>query len=211
MGGLAEREIADSIQALTKRDANLAMRVLPPIRPSMRCSRRSRRRPSSPSPAASRWRWICGKSCGRSACRTIWSGSRPRQEHRQARRRAGGRLLSSKLLRGVEHMASLVLGQLKQCSMPTPAAICQARWQSGRATRRSTPCAPRVPRAAHLHDEDPRNITFCIHLMFCAKNIERMGDHATNIAETVHYMVRASRSPKRGRRAIPPLCQAALT
>ena len=37
--------------------------------------------------------------------------------------------------------------------------------------------------------EDPRNITFCIHLMFCAKNIERMGDHATNIAETVHYIV----------------------
>jgi phosphate transport system protein len=37
--------------------------------------------------------------------------------------------------------------------------------------------------------EDPRNITFCMHLMFCAKNIERMGDHATNIAETVHYMV----------------------
>jgi phosphate transport system protein len=37
--------------------------------------------------------------------------------------------------------------------------------------------------------EDPRNITFCIHLMFCAKNIERMGDHATNIAETVHFMI----------------------
>ena len=37
--------------------------------------------------------------------------------------------------------------------------------------------------------EDPRNISFCIHLMFCAKNIERMGDHATNIAETVYYMV----------------------
>jgi phosphate transport system protein len=37
--------------------------------------------------------------------------------------------------------------------------------------------------------EDPRNITFCIHLMFCAKNIERIGDHATNIAETVYYMV----------------------
>jgi len=37
--------------------------------------------------------------------------------------------------------------------------------------------------------EDPRNITFCIHLLFCAKNIERMGDHATNIAETVHYLV----------------------
>src|SRR5260370_5806970 len=37
--------------------------------------------------------------------------------------------------------------------------------------------------------EDPRHITFCIHLMFCAKNIERMGDHATNIAESVYYMV----------------------
>ena len=37
--------------------------------------------------------------------------------------------------------------------------------------------------------EDPRNIGFCIHLLFCAKNIERMGDHATNIAETVHYMI----------------------
>jgi len=37
--------------------------------------------------------------------------------------------------------------------------------------------------------EDPRNITFCTHLLFCAKNIERIGDHTTNIAETVHYLV----------------------
>jgi phosphate transport system protein len=37
--------------------------------------------------------------------------------------------------------------------------------------------------------EDPRNITFCMHLMFCAKDIERIGDHATNIAETVYYMI----------------------
>ncbi|MDO9442358.1 MAG: phosphate signaling complex protein PhoU [Beijerinckiaceae bacterium] len=36
--------------------------------------------------------------------------------------------------------------------------------------------------------EDPRNISFCIHLLFCSKNIERIGDHATNIAETVHYI-----------------------
>jgi phosphate transport system protein len=38
--------------------------------------------------------------------------------------------------------------------------------------------------------EDPRNITACIHLMFIAKNIERIGDHATNIAETIHFLVR---------------------
>ncbi|MBK1664418.1 phosphate transport system regulatory protein PhoU [Rhodospirillum rubrum] len=37
--------------------------------------------------------------------------------------------------------------------------------------------------------EDPRTITACTHLMFIAKNIERIGDHATNIAETVHYLV----------------------
>jgi phosphate transport system protein len=37
--------------------------------------------------------------------------------------------------------------------------------------------------------EDPRNITMCTHLLFCAKNIERIGDHATNIAETVHYQI----------------------
>jgi len=37
--------------------------------------------------------------------------------------------------------------------------------------------------------EDPRNISFCTHLLFVSKNIERIGDHATNIAETVVYLV----------------------
>lgn len=37
--------------------------------------------------------------------------------------------------------------------------------------------------------EDPRNITACMHLHFIAKNIERMGDHATSIAEQVLYVV----------------------
>lgn len=37
--------------------------------------------------------------------------------------------------------------------------------------------------------EDPRSITACTHLLFIAKNIERIGDHATNIAETVYYAV----------------------
>jgi phosphate transport system protein len=37
--------------------------------------------------------------------------------------------------------------------------------------------------------EDPGAISLCIHYLFCAKNIERIGDHATNIAEAVHYMV----------------------
>lgn len=37
--------------------------------------------------------------------------------------------------------------------------------------------------------EDPSNIGLCTHLLFGAKNIERIGDHATNIAETVYYLV----------------------
>jgi phosphate transport system protein len=37
--------------------------------------------------------------------------------------------------------------------------------------------------------EDPRNIGLCTHLLFAAKNLERVGDHATNIAETIYYLV----------------------
>ena len=38
--------------------------------------------------------------------------------------------------------------------------------------------------------EDPRSITSCTHLLFIAKNIERIGDHTTNIAELIHYAVK---------------------
>lgn len=41
--------------------------------------------------------------------------------------------------------------------------------------------------------EDPRMIGMCTHLLFVAKNIERIGDHATNIAETVSYLVTGDR------------------
>jgi phosphate transport system protein len=43
--------------------------------------------------------------------------------------------------------------------------------------------------------EDPRNISFCAHLLFCSKNIERIGDHATNVAETVYYLVTGETLP----------------
>jgi phosphate transport system protein len=36
--------------------------------------------------------------------------------------------------------------------------------------------------------EDPRSIGHCTHLLFCAKNLERIGDHATNIAENIYYV-----------------------
>ena len=46
--------------------------------------------------------------------------------------------------------------------------------------------------------EDPRTITPCTHLLFMAKNLERIGDHATNIAETIHFLVVGA--PLRGER-----------
>ena len=37
--------------------------------------------------------------------------------------------------------------------------------------------------------EDPRMISSCAHLLFIAKNLERIGDHGTNIAEYIHFLV----------------------
>jgi phosphate transport system protein len=47
--------------------------------------------------------------------------------------------------------------------------------------------------------EDPQNIGRSAHLMFVAKNIERIGDHATNIAEMVYFAATGERLPERPR------------
>ena len=56
--------------------------------------------------------------------------------------------------------------------------------------------------------EDPRMIGACTHLLFAAKNIERIGDHATNIAENIYYLVHGEmlkeQRPKKDRTAITP-------
>ena len=43
--------------------------------------------------------------------------------------------------------------------------------------------------------EDPRNITACTHLLFCAKNLERIGDHVTNVAENAYYVMTGTQLP----------------
>jgi phosphate transport system protein len=95
-----------------------------------------------------------------------------------------------KLIRGVEHMSTLVLSQLKQvfdAYAGRDLASALAVWQGDEQI--DAMCTSLFRELLTYMMEDPRNITFCIHLLFCAKNIERMGDHATNIAETVHYMI----------------------
>ena len=47
--------------------------------------------------------------------------------------------------------------------------------------------------------EDPRTITACTHLLFVAKNLERVGDHATNMAETVYFLIEGRRLQEESR------------
>jgi phosphate transport system protein len=60
--------------------------------------------------------------------------------------------------------------------------------------------------------EDPRNISFCAHLLFVAKNVERIGDHSTNIAETINYLVTGqnltTERPKDDRTTAPAMVEA---
>ena len=87
-------------------------------------------------------------------------------------------------------MASLVLAQLKQVLDAYAARDLEAAltvWKSDEEI--DAMCTSLFRELLTYMMEDPRNISFCIHLMFCAKNIERIGDHATNIAETVFYMI----------------------
>jgi phosphate transport system protein len=95
-----------------------------------------------------------------------------------------------KLIRGVEHMAELVLKQLTDVldsygRRDVDKAV--AVWKGDEEI--DAMCTSLFRELLTYMMEDPRNISFCIHLLFCAKNIERMGDHATNIAETVHFMI----------------------
>jgi len=97
---------------------------------------------------------------------------------------------SQKVRIGVEHLAELGLRQVKKVldsyathDLQTAREVCR-RDEEIDAVYTSL-----FRQLLTYMMEDPRNISMCTHLLFCAKNIERIGDHATNIAETVHYMI----------------------
>ena len=58
---------------------------------------------------------------------------------------------------------------------------------------------------------DPRTINACTHLLFMAKNLERIGDHATNIAETVHYEITGDEMIGERPRGAPDTSETGLT
>jgi phosphate transport system protein len=91
---------------------------------------------------------------------------------------------------GVQHMSDLVLAQLKDVldayAQQDPKVALDVWQRDGQIDALYTSLFREL---LTYMMEDPRNISFCTHLLFCAKNIERIGDHTTNIAETIHYLV----------------------
>ncbi len=190
MGGLAEKLIADSVAALAKRDIERAKRVIESDasidalqneieeKAVLTIARRQ--------PMAVDLREVVG------ALRVANDLERIGDLAKNIAKRVAltGDFHPQKLIRGVEHMASMVLTQLKSvldsyATQDLNKAL--AVWKGDEEV--DALCTSLFRELITYMMEDPRNITFCIHLMFCAKNIERMGDHATNIAETVHYMI----------------------
>jgi len=191
MGGLAERQIADATRALVERDTDLAEHVIgadPAIdamqheieeKAILTIARRQ--------PMAVDLREIVG------AMRVCNDLERIGDHAKHIGKRVVAidlDLHPQKLIRGVEHMASLVSALLKQvldayASHDVAAAL--VVWNGDEEV--DALCTSLFRELLTYMMEDPRNITFCMHLMFCAKDIERIGDHATNIAETVYYMI----------------------
>ena len=94
-----------------------------------------------------------------------------------------------KLVRGLEHLAELAMTQLKEV-LDAYATRSEVMASSVRQRDEEIDAmyTSLFRELLTYMMEDPRNISACTHLLFCAKNIERIGDHATNIAETVYYM-----------------------
>ena len=100
------------------------------------------------------------------------------------------RFHSQRLFIGVEHMSEIALEQLKTVldafTFQDLSSAHDVRNRDGEVDSIYTSLFREL---LTYMMEDPRNITMCTHLLFCAKNIERIGDHATNIAEDIHFLV----------------------
>jgi phosphate transport system protein len=191
MGGLVERMIGDSVDALTRRDVALGQRVAAADAEIDALQRRIEERAvltiARRQPMAVDLREIV------SAMRVATDLERVGDLAKNMGRRVA--LLEAdfqplKLFRGLEHMTDLVQQQVKSvldayAAHDLPAAM--AVWKGDEEV--DAICTSLFRELLTYMMEDPHNISYCLQLMFCAKNIERIGDHATNIAETVFYVI----------------------
>jgi phosphate transport system protein len=191
MGGLAEKQIADSVDALAKRDSDRAERVIAADAAIDALQREIEERSvltiARRQPMAVDLREVVG------ALRIANDLERIGDLAKNIAKRVmpiNADFHPQKLIRGVEHMAALVLAQVKQVLDAYAGHDLEKAlvvWNGDEEV--DAICTSLFRELLTYMMEDPRHITFCIHLMFSAKNIERMGDHATNIAETVYFMV----------------------
>jgi phosphate transport system protein len=191
MGGLAEQQIGEAIDALHRHDAALAQRVITLDTKVDALQREIEERAiltiARRQPMAVDLRDIVG------ALRISNDVERIGDLAKNIAKRVvalDGEMQPQKVMRGVEHMAELVLAQIKEvldAYARRDAERALAVWRGDEQIDAVNNSLFRELLTYMM--EDPRNISFCIHLLFCAKNIERMGDHATNIAETVYFIV----------------------
>ena len=113
----------------------------------------------------------------------------------------GSEMLPMSLISGIEHMTRLVMGQFKTALD----GYAERDINKALGVRNGDIKVDELNNAlfyetmVHM-SEDPHNMIACTQILFCIKNLERIGDHATNIAETVHYIISghvpASERPK---------------
>ncbi len=97
---------------------------------------------------------------------------------------------------GLGHMATLVQEQLKSVIDALGTYDAEKAVEVWRSDRAVDDIYNTIFRELITYMmEDPRSITPCTHLLFIAKNLERIGDHATNIAETIYYAVKGETLP----------------
>jgi phosphate transport system protein len=197
MGGLAEKQTADAIDALNRRDAVLAQHIISSdlkidalqheIEKSA-VSTIARRQPM-----AIDLREVVGALRISNDLERIGDLAKNIAKRVQA---LEDDLQPKQVMRGIEHMNNLVLAQLKNVLdsySRRDVAKAIAVWQSDKQIDAANNSLFRELLTYMM--EDPHNISFCIHLIFCTKNIERMGDHATNIAETVYFIIEGRMLP----------------
>ena len=191
MGGLAEQHVADSVSALVNRDIEKAQRV---IAADERIDKLQAQIEESAvlmiarrQPMARDLREIMAAIHIATDLERIGDLAKNTAKRVIAIESNFG---SQRLVAGVEHMAELSLTQLKEILDAFASRdLASARSVWARDNEIDAMYTSLFRELLTYMMEDPRNITFCTHLLFCAKNIERIGDHATNIAETLHYLI----------------------
>jgi phosphate transport system protein len=108
----------------------------------------------------------------------------------------GQNAVPRKLSHSIDAMAQLVLGQVDDVIRDYAAGDADALTQLRAGDEGIDVRYTAVFRELLTYMmEDPRNITACTHLLFCAKNLERIGDHVTNIAENAYYILTGVQLP----------------